>query len=74
MFRDLGFLAPGGELRTFVEFAPAWFERQPPREVRVRIHYHNGAGRRYITRLRHQLDAFADTVTVLSPTNEETRR
>lgn len=59
LFRDLAFLAPGGDIRTLLGYLPAWREAQAPMQVRVVIRYRNGRGHRYTTRLRHNFDALA---------------
>lgn len=63
VFRRLAFLAPDREIRVLVDPLNAWLARTEPEEPRI-IHatvtYRDGYGRRYRTRIRHDLSIWED--------------
>jgi hypothetical protein len=63
LFRRLSFLAPGRQIDVLVDPVAHYLGRREPEEPRVigvAIHYRDLHGRRYRTRLRHDLDIWED--------------
>jgi hypothetical protein len=58
VFRRLTFLAPGREIRIFVDAVNAYLGRrkpEEPRNIRVTVTYGDASRRRYRARIRHDL-------------------
>jgi hypothetical protein len=58
VFRRLAFLGPGREIEILVDSLNAWLARCDPAEpriIRMVITFRDGRGRRYRTRIRHDL-------------------
>jgi hypothetical protein len=63
LFRRLSFLAPGRTIRALVDPLAAWLARTEPAEpriIRADVAYRDSAGRRYRTRIRHDLGIWQD--------------
>jgi len=63
LFQRLEFLAPGREIRALVDPLNAWLGRKDPAEprvIRVTVEYSDGMGRRYRSRLHHDLGIWDD--------------
>lgn len=63
LFHRLAFLAPGREIRALVDPIGTWLGRtepEEPRTIRVSVAYRDAAGRRYRTRIRHDLGIWED--------------
>jgi hypothetical protein len=63
LFRRLAFLAPGRDIRALVDPLGTWLGRSEPAEprvIRASVAYRDAAGRRYRTRIRHDLSIWED--------------
>ena len=63
LFRRLSFLAPGRSIEVLVDPLHTYLGRcepEEPRRIRVTIVYRDGAGRRYRTRIGHDLSIWED--------------
>lgn len=58
LFRHLTFLAPGREIRAFVDTSASYFARRQPTEITVRITYRDASNRRYVRTIRHDLEIY----------------
>lgn len=60
LFKRLAFLAPGREIRTFLDRSASYFGRGQPERITATIHYRDGAGRRHTTTIHHDLGIYRD--------------
>ena len=60
LFHRLEFLAPGRELRAFVDALAAYFARGEPESVTATATFHDDGGRAYRRRVRHDLGIYRD--------------
>ena len=60
LFRQLAFLAPQREIRAFLDSGAAWFARRQPAIVKATICFHDRAGRRFQSVIRHDLRIYKD--------------
>ncbi|MGQ0568554.1 MAG: hypothetical protein ACT4P5_03325 [Armatimonadota bacterium] len=60
LFRGIEFLAPGREIRTFLDTSASYFARRQPTRVTARIAYKDAGGRRYTRTIRHDLEIYRD--------------
>lgn len=64
LFRRLEFLAPGREIRTFLDTAAAWFARGEPTAIDVTVAYETSDGRRHRHVVPHDLEIYRDLAWV----------
>jgi hypothetical protein len=62
LFRNIAFLAPRRAIRTFLDSSVAYFGRDEPRQLGVRVSFEDDAKRRYQLNLQHDLNIYADIV------------
>lgn len=67
LFRDIGFLPPGKDIRAFWDSSAAYFSREAPTEFCADIRYQNERGRRYRTKIRHNLEIYRDLGYICPP-------
>src|SRR5690606_8807346 len=60
LFSRLEFLAPGNELRAFVDGIVSYFARRQPDVIAVTVTFHDDGGRGYRRRIRHDLGIYRD--------------
>ena len=60
LFRRLEFLAPGREIRTFLDTAAAYFSREEPTAFEVSVTYETADGRRQRHVVPHDLEIYRD--------------
>ena len=60
LFRDVGFLPPQKEIRTFLDTSASYFARDEPTELRCETAFHDRGGRRLVNRMRHNLEIYRD--------------
>lgn len=60
LFRNIAFLAPGREIRTLLDSAPAWFARTRSTALTARISYRDEAGERHRAKVTHDLDIYRE--------------
>jgi len=60
LFRGIEFLAPGREIRTFLDTSASYFARRQPTRITVKIAYKDAGGRRYTRTIRHDLEIYRD--------------
>ena len=60
LFRNIEFLAPRKEIRTFLDTSAAYFRRREPTLITAQISYEDEAGRKYSRTIRHDLSIYAE--------------
>lgn len=60
LFRNIEFLAPHKAIRTFLDHSAAYFGRDEPRRIAVRVSYSDDAKRKYQATIQHDLGIYAD--------------
>lgn len=60
LFQNIEFLAPHKTIRTFIDSSAAYFGRDEPRRIAVRIAYRDMANQAYESTLQHDLNMYAD--------------
>ena len=64
LFRNIGFLAPGREIRTLLDSSAAYFARDEPTKVSVTTTYSDSAGRSFETPVEHDLAIYRELAYV----------
>jgi hypothetical protein len=64
LFRQLAFLAPHKEIRTFLDSSAGWFARRRPAIVKAKVVFHDRSGRRFESVIRHDLRIYKDIAWV----------
>lgn len=72
LFQNIEFLAPRKAIRMFLDTSAAYFSRNEPRQLAVRVRYRDMANRRYESTLHHDLSIYADIGYVAHDTRRET--
>ena len=60
LFRNIEFLAPRKEIRTFLDRSALYFHRQEPLLITAQISYEDGNGIKYATTIRHDLSIYLE--------------
>jgi hypothetical protein len=60
LFRQLAFLAPQREIRAFLDSGAAFFARRQPSILKAKICFHDRAGCRFESVIRHDLRIYKD--------------
>jgi len=60
LFTDLEFLAPGREIRTFLDRSASYFGRGQPERIAATIRYRDTAGRRHAAVIHHDLGIYRE--------------
>jgi hypothetical protein len=60
LFRNIEFLAPHKEIRTFLDTSASYFRRQEPLLITAQISYEDGNGIKYATTIRHDLSIYLE--------------
>jgi hypothetical protein len=60
LFHRLDFLAPGREIRAFVDVADAYFARGEPEVIACSVTFRDDAGRSHSRRIRHDLGVYRE--------------
>jgi hypothetical protein len=60
LFRRLDFLAPRKRIRTFLDRSDAYFARDEPTRIDVKISWRTDQGARRARELRHDLEVYRD--------------
>ncbi len=60
LFRNIEFLAPRKEIRTFLDTSASYFKREEPMLISVRIAYQDSAGKTYKTTIQHDLEIYGE--------------
>ena len=60
IFRNLGLLRRGRDVRVFVDVAPHFFAREKVHELRARVSWESREGKRFAQRFRHDLTVWRD--------------
>jgi len=60
LFRNIEFLAPRKEIRTFLDSSASYFRRKEPVLITAQISYEDGAGRKYSRTIRHDLSIYVE--------------
>jgi hypothetical protein len=64
LFRNIEFLAPHKDIRTFLDTSTAYFSRGEPTRITARISYRDGKNRRYSSTIHHDLEIYRSIVTI----------
>jgi hypothetical protein len=65
LFRRVAFLAPGREIRAFLDTSAAYFRRREPTRITAVVGYRTAAGERREHTLRHDLGVYRELGYVL---------
>ena len=60
LFRNIEFLAPRKEIRTFLDSSASYFRRKEPVLITAQISYEDEAGRKHSRTIRHDLSIYAE--------------
>ena len=60
LFRNIEFLAPRKEIRTFLDASASYFRRQEPLLITAQISYEDEAGKKYSRTIRHDLSIYLE--------------
>ena len=60
LFRNIEFLAPHKEIRTFLDTSASYFRRQEPLLITAQISYEDEAGKKYSRTIRHDLSIYLE--------------
>jgi hypothetical protein len=60
LFRNIEFLAPHKEIRTFLDGSASYFRRQEPLLITAQISYEDEAGKKYSRTIRHDLSIYLE--------------
>lgn len=66
LFEHLSFLAPGKEIRTFLDTSTAYFEREAPTQITATIQFENDEGERFRRSIAHDLRVYKGSSTQVS--------
>ncbi len=58
LFQKLFFMAPGKEIRTFLDTSQAYFARQAPEQMDIQIHYRDFLGEDHRAVIHHDLEIY----------------
>jgi len=58
VFRSIGFMPPGKEIRLFLDKSDAYFKRKEPETVSMKIHYQDRKGKSYSESITHHLGIY----------------
>jgi hypothetical protein len=64
LFRNIEFLAPHKDIRTFIDTSTAYFGRGEPTQITARITFRDGKNQRYSSTIHHDLEIYRTIVTV----------
>ncbi len=60
LFRNIEFLAPHKEIKTFLDASASYFGRQEPLLITAQISYEDEAGSKYSRTIRHDLSIYLE--------------
>ena len=60
LFRNTSFLAPGKEIRTVLDSAPAWFARTRSTTITARVSYRDAEKKDYRGTMTHDLEIYRE--------------
>lgn len=60
LFRQLTFLAPHKEIRTFLDTSASWFARRQPAVIDALIAFRDNTGAKFESAVRHDLRIYRD--------------
>lgn len=58
LFRNIEFLGPGREIKTFVDTSHSYFRRKQPTKLSARVSYRDAADRKYEVTIKHDLEIY----------------
>jgi hypothetical protein len=64
LFRNIPFLAPGKEIRTFLDSAGSWFARRRATKITARVVYRDPEGEEYRGTMAHDLEIYREIAYV----------
>jgi hypothetical protein len=64
LFRNIEFLAPGREIRAFVDTSAAYFHRREPTKLTAEVAYRTASGERHVHTIRHDLGIYRELAYV----------
>jgi len=65
LFKNIEYLAPQKEIRTFVDSASAYFERKEPLRITLNLQYGDERGKRFRKMIKHDLEIYREIVYLL---------
>lgn len=63
LFEHLSFLAPGKEIRTFLDTSTAYFERDAPTQITATVRFENDEGEHFRRSMSHDLRVYNGSAT-----------
>jgi hypothetical protein len=64
LFRNIEFLAPHKDIRTFLDTSTAYFSRGEPTRITARVTFRDGKNQRHSSTIHHDLEIYRTIVTV----------
>ncbi len=58
LFRNLEFLAPGKEIRTFLDSSASYFHRKQPTDIIARVSFQDAGGTIHTRTITHNMDIY----------------
>jgi hypothetical protein len=71
LFRNIEFLAPQREIVAFLDRSEAYFGRQEPTKIAVKVSYRDSRGNKYEAAIRHDLEIYRELGYVRRPGSGE---
>jgi hypothetical protein len=60
LFSGIDFLAPGKEIKTFLDTSASYFENEQPAKFNVEISYQNSEGKKISGRINHNMEIYRE--------------
>lgn len=74
LFRNIEFLGPGREVVTFLDASSSYFKRKQPTKVSAQISYNDPEGRRYESKINHDLEIYREIIYLESGGSDRNQR
>lgn len=70
LFRNIEFLAPQKEIKTFLDSSDSYFARKQPTKVKVEISYSDAEDNKHSVKIVHDLEIYRELAFAGPPRNE----
>jgi hypothetical protein len=60
LFRRLEFMPPGKKIFTFLDNSASYFQHEQPSDIETLITFKDRRGKRFLNRIKHNLDVYRD--------------
>lgn len=60
LFKNIEFLGPGREIKTFLDSSYSYFRRKQPTSISARVTYRDSTDRKYESTINHDLEIYRD--------------